>query len=58
MAYFRDCSQSEISVLTGMPLGTVKTLITRSQQKLRVAMAAGSKGDAVHNASFESLASP
>ena len=58
MAYFRDCSQSEISVLTGMPLGTVKTLITRSQQKLRVAMAAGTKGDAVHNAPFESLASP
>jgi RNA polymerase sigma-70 factor (ECF subfamily) len=49
MAYFRDCSQSEIAVLTGMPLGTVKTLITRSQHKLRIAMAAGAKGNAVHN---------
>jgi RNA polymerase sigma-70 factor (ECF subfamily) len=58
MAYFLDCSQSEIAVLTGMPLGTVKTLITRSQHKLRSAMAAESKGDAVHNASFVSLPSP
>lgn len=40
MAYFRDCSQSEIALLTGLPLGTVKTLMTRSQQKLRVAMGA------------------
>lgn len=40
MAYFRDCTQSEIAVLTGIPLGTVKTLITRSQQKLRVSMGA------------------
>jgi RNA polymerase sigma-70 factor (ECF subfamily) len=40
MAYFRDCSQSEIALLTGMPLGTVKTLMTRSQQKLRVSMGA------------------
>ncbi len=58
LAYFRDCSQSEISVLTGMPLGTVKTLMTRSQQKLRVAMAAGGKGNAVHNASLECMNSP
>ena len=38
MAFFRDCSQSEIALLTGMPLGTVKTLMTRSQQKLRVSL--------------------
>jgi RNA polymerase sigma-70 factor (ECF subfamily) len=36
MAYFRDCSQVEIASLTGLPLGSVKTLMTRSQQKLRV----------------------
>lgn len=35
MAYFRDCSQNEIAALTGLPLGSVKTLMTRSQQKLR-----------------------
>lgn len=39
MAYFRDCSQSEIASLTGLPLGTVKTLMTRAQQKLRTSMA-------------------
>ena len=38
MAYFRDCTQSEISTLTGMPLGSVKTLMTRSQHKLRLSM--------------------
>ena len=40
MAYFRDCTQSEIASLTGMPLGSVKTLMTRSQHKLRLSMAA------------------
>lgn len=40
MAYFRDCTQTEIAALTGMPLGSVKTLMTRSQQKLRVTIAA------------------
>ncbi|GAC1600958.1 MAG: hypothetical protein NVS3B2_03550 [Ramlibacter sp.] len=58
MAYFRDCSQSEIAVLTGMPLGTVKTLLTRSQQKLRLAMGAVRSNYAVHNAPFVSVASP
>lgn len=38
MAYFRDCSQAEIATLTGMPLGSVKTLMTRSQQKLRLSI--------------------
>ena len=38
MAYFRDCSQNEIATLTGMPLGSVKTLMTRSQQKLRLSI--------------------
>lgn len=47
MAYFRDCSQSEIALLTGIPLGTVKTLITRSQLKLRLSMGAAVRS--VHN---------
>ena len=38
MAYFRDCSQVEIASLTGLPLGSVKTLMTRSQHKLRSAL--------------------
>ena len=38
MAYFRECSQSEIAALTGLPLGSVKTLMTRSQQKLRLSL--------------------
>lgn len=35
LAYFRELSQSEIAQVTGMPLGTVKSLVTRSQHKLR-----------------------
>lgn len=35
LAYWRDHSHSEIAVLTGLPIGTVKTLLNRSQQKLR-----------------------
>lgn len=35
MAHYRDHSQAEIALLTGLPLGSVKTLMTRSQQKLR-----------------------
>jgi RNA polymerase sigma-70 factor, ECF subfamily len=35
LAFFRDCTQSEIAALTGMPLGTVKSLITRAQHKMR-----------------------
>jgi RNA polymerase sigma-70 factor (ECF subfamily) len=38
MAYFRDCSQVEIASVTGLPLGSVKTLMTRSQQKLRLSL--------------------
>ena len=40
MAYVRDCSQNEIATLTGMPVGGVKTLMTRSQQKLRQSIGA------------------
>ena len=37
LAYFRDHSQMEIARITGMPLGTVKSLMTRAQHKLREA---------------------
>jgi RNA polymerase sigma-70 factor, ECF subfamily len=40
LAYFRDLSHSEIAAATCLPLGTVKTLISRSQQKLRHALIA------------------
>ena len=35
LAYFHDRTQPQIAALTGMPLGTVKSLIYRAQQKLR-----------------------
>ncbi len=35
LAYMRDHTHTEISVLTGMPLGTVKSLICRGQARLR-----------------------
>lgn len=38
LAYFRDLSHSEIASLTQLPLGTIKSLISRSQHKLREAM--------------------
>jgi RNA polymerase sigma factor (sigma-70 family) len=41
LAYFRDLSQSEIAAVTAMPLGTVKSLMTRAQHKLRGALQDG-----------------
>jgi RNA polymerase sigma-70 factor, ECF subfamily len=35
LAFFREHSQSEIADITGLPLGTVKSLVTRAQHKLR-----------------------
>lgn len=35
LAYFRDLSHAAIAETTGMPLGTVKSLILRAQAKLR-----------------------
>ena len=35
LAYFQDCTQNEIAASTGLPLGTVKSLMTRAQRKLR-----------------------
>ncbi|MES3001047.1 MAG: sigma-70 family RNA polymerase sigma factor [Pseudomonadota bacterium] len=40
LAYFHDCTQPQISSMTGMPLGTVKSLVYRAQQKLRKCFAA------------------
>ena len=36
LSYFGDCTQREIAAQTGLPLGSVKTLMTRGQQKLRL----------------------
>ncbi len=38
LAYFKEHTQSEIATLTGFPLGTVKSLMSRAQQKLRLAL--------------------
>lgn len=38
LAYFRDCTHAEIAAQTGLPLGTVKSLINRAQHKLRQAL--------------------
>lgn len=35
LAYFRDSTHREIAMLTGWPLGTVKSLMRRAQDKLR-----------------------
>jgi RNA polymerase sigma-70 factor (ECF subfamily) len=51
MAYFRDCTQNEIAALTGLPLGSVKTLMTRSQRKLRISFSAAQVATGMpHNA--------
>jgi RNA polymerase sigma-70 factor (ECF subfamily) len=39
LAYFRDLRQPEIARATGLPLGTVKSLMTRAQHKLRARLA-------------------
>lgn len=39
LAYFEELSQSAIAQRLGMPLGTVKTRMTRAHQKLRTASA-------------------
>lgn len=38
LAYYRDMSHAQIAAHTGMPLGTVKSLINRAQEKLRALM--------------------
>jgi RNA polymerase sigma-70 factor, ECF subfamily len=38
LSYYRELSHREIATLTGLPLGTVKSLINRAQQKLRELM--------------------
>ncbi|MFN0186274.1 MAG: RNA polymerase sigma factor [Aquabacterium sp.] len=39
LAYYRDLSHARIAETTGLPLGTVKSLILRAQHKLRDALA-------------------
>jgi RNA polymerase sigma factor (sigma-70 family) len=41
LAYFGDNTQQEIAGITGWPLGTVKTLMSRAQHKLRADFSAG-----------------
>lgn len=42
LAYFRELTHTEIAFQTGLPLGTIKSRIARSQQKLRQAMESAS----------------
>jgi RNA polymerase sigma-70 factor, ECF subfamily len=42
LAYYRELSHREVCEQTGMPLGTVKSLILRAQAKLRALLAEGS----------------
>jgi DNA-directed RNA polymerase specialized sigma24 family protein len=39
LAYFGECTHHEIAAQTGFPLGSVKSLMARSQQKLRTMFA-------------------
>ena len=41
LAYYRDFTQAEIAGITQLPLGTVKSLMTRAQHKLREALQNG-----------------
>jgi RNA polymerase sigma-70 factor, ECF subfamily len=45
LAYFRESSHQEISELTGLPLGTVKSAMVRARDKLRMQFNVG--GDSV-----------
>jgi len=42
LAFFRDCTSAEIAKMTGLPLGTVKSLVRRAQGKLRLHFTGGS----------------
>jgi DNA-directed RNA polymerase specialized sigma24 family protein len=44
LAYYREMTHREVSEATGLPLGSVKSLILRSQAKLRALLAEPSQG--------------
>ena len=48
LAFYRECTHTEIAAMTGLPLGTVKTLLHRSQQKLRDELIPALPARAVH----------
>lgn len=43
LAYFGECTQSGIAAATGLPLGTVKSLMRRAQHKLRETLENGTQ---------------
>ena len=43
LAYYRELTHAEIAAATQLPLGSVKSLITRAQHKLRAHLAAASE---------------
>jgi RNA polymerase sigma-70 factor (ECF subfamily) len=47
LAYYREMNHSQIAGVTELPLGTVKSIISRSQRKLRGAITAATQGQAV-----------
>ena len=47
LAYFRDMNHRQIAGVTELPLGTVKSIISRSQRKLRCAIAAATQSPVV-----------
>ena len=54
LAYFRDNSHSQIAEVTGLPLGTVKSLMGRAQEKLRSRMAVTATSSAASQAQARS----
>ncbi len=36
LAYFKECTQAEIAISMGLPIGTVKSLMSRAQRKLKI----------------------
>jgi RNA polymerase sigma-70 factor (ECF subfamily) len=47
LAYYREMNHSQIAGVTELPLGTVKSIVSRAQRKLRGAITAATHGQAV-----------